>query len=277
MKTLIATTIFSSLAMNANAGVVHDNCSLQFKDDLVIAANDVRLQRANQDLWRIDASGQLWLEGKKVNTNASTTQTLKDYQDGLRTQSHAVVGLVADAMQMAATAVDKVVQALGGENPQLQASVDQAIGTLKQHVDTIVVQKGGDIRINGSKINNADGKFEQEFEQAVEQSMMKLTGALMMSMGQSMSEGNGDFETKMAAFGEKMEKFGNDLEAEMKEKGDGLEARGEQICTQLRELDVIEQQIQAQVPAMKAYDLIDTSKEGIKAPKLGQAEEQGQG
>ncbi len=277
MKTLIATTIFSSLAMNANAGVVNDNCSLQFKDDLVIAADDVRLQRANHDLWRIDSSGKLWLDGKKVNTDAATTESLKNYQHGLRTQSHAVVGLVADAMQMAATAVDKVVQALGGENPQLQASVDQAIGTLKQHVDTIVVQKGGDIRINGSKINNVDGKFEKEFEQAVEQSMMKLTGAMMMAMGQSMSEGGGNFEEKMTAFGEKMDKFGNDLEVEMKAKSDGLEARGEQICTQLRELDVIEQQIQAQVPAMKVYDLIDTSKESIKVPKLDQAKEQSQG
>jgi hypothetical protein len=277
MKTLIATTIFSSMVMNANAASVHDNCSLQFKDDLVIAANDVRLQRANQDLWRIDDSGSLWLEGKKVNTDATTTQSLKDYQHGLRTQGHAVVGLVADAMQMAATAVDKVVQAFGGENPQLQASVDQAIGTLKQHVDTIVVQQGRDIRINGSKVNNADGQFEQEFEQAVEQSMMKLTGAMMMAMGQSMSEGNGDFESKMTAFGAKMDKFGEDLEVEMQQKSDGLEARGEQICTQLRELDVIEQQIQAQVPAMKVYDLIDTSKEGIKAPKLGQVDMSGQG
>jgi hypothetical protein len=274
MKTLIATTIFSSMVMNAHADEVHNNCSLQFKDDLVIAANDVRLQRASQDLWRIDDSGSLWLEGKKVNTDAATTQSLKNYQHGLRTQSHAVVGLVADAMQMAATAVDKVVQAFGGENPQLQASVDQTIGSLKQHVDTIVVQQGGDIRINGSRINNADGKFEKEFEQAVEQSMMKLTGAMMMAMGQSMSEGSGDFETRMTAFGAKMDKFGNDLDVEMKAKSAGLETRGEQICGQLRELDRIEQQIQAQVPAMKVYDLIDTSKEGIKAPKLGQAQSQ---
>lgn len=275
MKTLIATTIFSSMVMHANASEVHNNCSLQFKDDLVIAADEVRLQRANHDLWRIDDSGTLWLDGQKVKTDAATTQSLRNYQDGLRSQSHAVVGLVADAMQMAAMAVDKVVEALGGDNPQLQASVDQAIGSLKQHVDTIVLQKGGDIRINGSKINNADGKFEQEFEQAIEQSMMKLTGAMMMSMGQSMSEGSGTFEAKMAAFGAKMEKFGDDLEVEMKAKSAGLETRGQQICSQLRELDGIEQQIQAQVPAMKAYDLIDTSKEGIKAPDLSQ--ENGQG
>jgi hypothetical protein len=81
----------------------------------------------------------------------------------------------------------------------------------------------------------------------------------------------------MTAFGAKMDKFGDDLEVEMQQKSDGLEARGEQICTQLRELDVIEEQIQAQVPAMKVYDLIDTSKEGIKAPKLGQVDMSGQG
>lgn len=266
MKTLIATTIFSSMVMNANASELKNNCALQFKDDLVIAAHEVRLQRADQDLWRIDDSGSLWMNGSKVSTDAVTTQSLRDYQQGLRTQSHAVVGLVADAMQMAATAIDQVVQAFGVENPQLQASVAQSMGSLKQHVDTIVIQQGGDIRINGSKINNADGQFDQEFEQALSQSMMQLTGALMMSMGQSMSEGGGDFSSKMVALGEKMDRFGTQLEAEMKQKSTGLEARGQQICTQLQALNRIEQRIQAQVPAMKAYDLIDTSKEGMKAP-----------
>ncbi len=268
MKTVIASTIFSTLVLNAPANAADNQCSLQFKDDLVITTSEVRLQRAEQDLWRIDSAGSLWLQGKSVPTDAETQRTLMQYQAGLRHETHEVVALVADALQLAATTVDKVVKNLGGENPQLQDAVADAIGNLRQHIDTLVVKTDGEIRINGSNIQNNDGEVTKEFEQAIEQSVMQLTGAMMVSLGQAMSSGQGDFDSKMQAFGEKMEQFGQELETEMTEKSERLAVRAEQICGELQDLDVLEQQIQTQIPAMKSYDLIDTSKDGFKSPTL---------
>ncbi len=268
MKTVIATTIFSTLVLNAPANAADNQCSLQFKDDLVITASEVRLQRAEQDLWRIDSRGNLWLAGNSVTTDPATQRNLVQYQAGLRHETHAVVDLVTDALALAATAVDKVVTNLGGENPQLQDAVAGAIGNLRQHIETLVVKNDGEIRIHGSKIQNADGEIEQEFEQAIEQSVMQLTGAMMISLGQSMSSGQGDFDSRMQAFGEKMEKFGQELEAEMTEKSERLAGRAERICAELHDLDGLEQQIQRSIPAMKSYDLIDTSKDGFKSNML---------
>ena len=65
-----------------------------------------------------------------------------------------------------------------------------------------------------------------------------------------------------------MEKFGQELEAEMTEKSERLAGRAERICAKLQDLDGLEQQIQRRIPAMKSYDLIDTSKDGFKSNML---------
>lgn len=263
MKTLIATALLSSLSLSAAAA---DNCSLQFKDDLVIAPTSVHLERAEQQLWRINSDGQLWLDNKKVTTDQSTTAALQQYQSGLRQQSKETLLLVGDAMQLASDAVGKVVAGFGVDNSQLKSSVDQALGGLKTKIDHLVISDGDEIRINGSHINQADGKLAAEFEQAMDQSIAQLTGAVMMTMGQAMMQGEGNFEQRMEKFGKKMETFGNEIEMEMKSRGDLLEQRGKAICHNLQQLDALERQIQTAVPQMAAYDLIDVTKEGIKSP-----------
>lgn len=264
MKTLIATALLSSISLSVAAS--SNNCSLQFKDDLVIAPQSVQLERADKQLWRINADGQLWLDNQKVSTDAKTTAALQQYQSGLRQQSKETILLVGDALQLASDAVGKVVAGFGVDNSQLKSSVDQAIGTLKTKIDHLVISNGDEIRINGSHMNQADGRLEAEFEQAMEQSMAQLTGAVMMTMGQAMMQGEGTFEQRMEKFGRKMETFGNEIEVEMESRGDALEQRGQAICHNLRQLDILERQIQAKVPQMAAYDLIDITKEGIKSP-----------
>ena len=263
MKTLITTALFTALSLSATAA---DNCSLQFKDDLVITPNSVHLERAATQLWRINADGQLWLDNQKVRTDAKTTTALQQYQSGLRQQTQETVLLVGEALALASDAVGKVVAGFGVDNRQLQSSVDQALSGLKTKIDHLVIANGDEIRINGSNINQPDGQLAAEFEQAMQQSIAQLTGAVMMTMGQAMMQGEGTFEQRMEKFGRKMETFGNEIEVEMESRSDAIELRGKAICRNLQQLDGLERQIQAAVPQMAAYDLIDTTKAGIKNP-----------
>ncbi|MBU2223973.1 MAG: YggN family protein [Gammaproteobacteria bacterium] len=263
MKTLIATALLSSLSLSAAAD---NNCSLQFKDDLVIAPNSVHLERAQKQLWLINADGQLWIDSRKISTDQATTAALQQYQSGLRQQSKETLLLVGDALQLASDAVGKVVAGFGVDNSQLQSSVDQALNGLKTKIDHLVISNGDEIHINGSKMNRDDGQLTAEFEQAMQQSMAQLTGAVMMTMGQAMMQGEGNFEQRMEKFGKKMETFGAEIETEMEARSDGLERRGQAICHNLQQLDGLERKIQAAVPAMVPYDLIDITKEGLKNP-----------
>ena len=263
MKTFIATAVAASLSFSAFA-TESQNCALQFKDDLVINSGSVQLQRANQSLWQINNNGQLWLDGKAVNTDANTQQALQQYQHGLRSQAQETVLLVADALQMASDAISRVITQFGGDISDAQQGIDHSLAKLRGNLDQLVIKNGDEIRINGSKLHNADAEFSKEFEQAVESSMSEMTGSMLVMVGQAMSRGEGNFEQRMEQFGKEMEQFGTELEADMESRGADLEKRGNSICQNLQQLDKLEQQIQQQVPAMTAFDLIDTSKEGMQ-------------
>lgn len=263
MKTLIATAIAASLSFSAFA-VESQNCALQFKDDLVINPASVQLQRADQSLWLINSDGQLWLDGKAVTTDANTQQALQQYQQGLRGQAQETVLLVADALEMASDAISRVMTQFGSDNSGVQQGIDKSLAKLRGNLDQLVIKNGDEIRINGSKLHNADTEFSKEFEQAIESSMAEMTGSMLMMIGQAMSRGEGNFEQRMEQFGKEMEKFGEELEADMQSRGDALEQRGNAICQNLQQLDQLEQQIQQQVPAMTSYDLINTSEKGLQ-------------
>lgn len=260
MKTLLTTTLLSLCTFPALAA--SNQCSLQFKDDLVIAPTTVQLQRGQQDLWKIDQRGQLWLDNKAVRTDASTQQALTDYQAGLRSQSRATVVLVADALQLANEAVGTAIANLGVNQQPLTSTANQAIAGLKSHIDQLVVSNGDEIRIYGSQVNQPDGGLERELEQAIEQTIAQLTGAVMMNVGAAMMQANGPADQRMAQVGQKMAQFGSQMKQQMQQKGKALEQRGNAICAELQQLDRLEQQIQQAVPAMQSYDLIDTSKPG---------------
>ncbi|MCT6698008.1 YggN family protein [Rheinheimera sp. 4Y26] len=263
MKTLIATAIAASLSFSAFA-TDSQNCALQFKDDLVINPTSVQLQRADQSLWLINSEGQLFLDGKAVSTDANTQLALQQYQQGLRGQAQETALLVADALQMASEAISRVVTQFGGDNSDVQLGIDKSLAKLRGNIDQLVIKNGDEIRINGSKLHNADAEFSKEFEQAIESSMTEMTGSMLVMVGQAMSRGEGNFEQRMEQFGQEMEKFGQELEADMESRGAELEKRGNSICQNLQQLDQLEQQIQQQVPAMTAFDLINTSEKGLQ-------------
>jgi hypothetical protein len=256
MKLLIAATLFSSIAM---AHESNQNCSLELHDDLLVQRGDVQLLRNDTPLWRISDQGQLWVNNQVVDTDAQTAFMLKQYQSGLRDNAEQTVTLVADAVSLASEALNRVMVQFDVDNGEAQASIDRALNKMRTNLDQIMLRSDNSIRINGSKLAGIDNGFDEEMSKAIEESVAEISGNVLMLVGKAMSSGEGNFEQRMEAFGKKMDQFGEELEADMQVRGEQLEARGQQICSSLQQLDGLETQIQAKVPAMQQFDLIQVS------------------
>jgi len=254
MKLLIAATLFSSMTMASE-----HNCSLQLKDDLVINQSQVELKRGDESLWRINNQGALWVKGQAVDTDRATSADLQQYQAGLRDGAKDTVALVADALEIANTAVTRVMEQFGVDASEQSSKINAALDKMRNNIDQVVYRDGDDITIHGSKMDRIGNGFDEEMSKAVEESMAEITGNVLMMVGKAMAGGEGTFEQRMQAFETKMDKFGEDLDAEMNAKGDALEARGQQICSKLQTLDSLEQQIQTQVPQMAKFDVISVN------------------
>lgn len=266
MKTLLIASGFM-LTSISTAVMAHDehSCNVNFDKDLSISSELVSMKEQGAELWRISNSGQLWLDGKAVDTDSNTRALLRDYQAGIRTQTLETVALVEDALVLAADAVNSVLTELTGDSLDSHPALQTALDKIKTSTESIVVRSGDTIDIYGSRFDNIDNAFGPEFEQAIEEAVTSSMGSIFSIIGKAMSSGEGTFEQRMEAFGERMERFGENLEARMDVQAQALEQRGDAMCANLQQLDTLENQIQQAIPQMQQYDLIDVSSDNKTA------------
>ncbi|MDP5135099.1 DUF2884 family protein [Rheinheimera baltica] len=260
MKTLLIATGFA-LTSISGAVMAHEqhSCNVNFDKDMSISSEQVKMTDAGTERWRINSDGELWLDGKAVNTDRATQRLLRDYQAGIRHQTLETVALVEDALVLAADAVNSVLTELTGDSLDSHPALQNALEKIKTGTESIVVRHGDTIDIYGSRFDSIDNAFGEEFEQAIEEAVTSSMGSILMLVGKAISSGEGNFEQRMEAFGERMERFGDDLSERMEVKSQLLEQRGEAMCANLEQLDAIESQIHKAIPQMQQYDLIDFS------------------
>lgn len=253
------TTISTSVMAHNTNEFNNNNCNITLENDLLINSQQVSLNDAGTELWRISNDGKLWIDGKTVQVDRQTTALLQQYQAGIRSQTLETLELVEDALVLAADAVNTVLTELTGKPLEKHPAMQTALDNIRTASERIVVRDGDNIAVHGSRMQNMDDAFGAEFEQAIEQAVTQSMGSVLMLVGQAISSGEGNFEQRMEAFGKKMERFGEDLEARIEAKADGLEHRGELMCSNIKQLNQLESDIQQAVPAMQKYDLIQVS------------------
>jgi hypothetical protein len=252
---LFASAVLCSTLSLSAAAHSNQSCNIEFDKDLVISNSSVQLQENGNTLWQINDDGQLILNGKKVIVNNDTRALLRDYQAGIRKQTTATVALVEDALLLASEALTTVLSELTGKSLNDYPAMQQALAKISDTANEVVLTEGDNTYLFGSRLDNIDQAFGPEFERAIEEAVSQSMGSIMMLVGKAMTSGEGSFEQRMEAFGKKMETFGENLEAKMEIKSAALEQRGDAICSQVTQLDALENRIQQHIPAMQQYDL----------------------
>lgn len=260
MKSLLIASGFVLTSLSS-AVMAHENhsCNINIEKDLAINSQQVSLKDKGTELWRISEDGKLWLDGKAVSTDSDTRVMLRDYQAGIRTQTLETVAIVEDALVLAADAVNSVLTELTGDSLEQHPALQKALDKIDATTQSIVERDGDNIFVHGSRLDNLDQAFGEEFEQAIEEAVMQSMGSIFSLIGKAMASGEGTFEQRMEAFGQRMERFGEDLEARMESKAEVLEQRGEAMCSNLQQLDALESRIQQAIPQMQQYDLIEVT------------------
>ncbi|MDX3775668.1 DUF2884 family protein [Chromatiaceae bacterium AAb-1] len=246
MKNLLA-AFFCFVTLSA---IADHNCQFNLQHDLQITPQHITLKNKAQELWRITPTGELWLHGSAVTTSPATHQLLQTYQQGIREQARETVTIVADALELATSAVDQVLTELTGLSLEKHPSMQQALLRMRESTGQLVIEDGDTLLINGSRFNQLDQAFDKQFEQAIEQAVTNSIGNVMILAGKALLNGDGSLEQRIDAFSKRMERFGEDLEQRISAQSHDLELRAEQLCGQLQQLDQLEASIIQQIPAM---------------------------
>lgn len=259
MKTLmLGMTLGCALlipAMSAAAmeiGHHHDSCNVSLNYDVTLTPQQMVVGEKGKEHYRIEMD-HLYVDGKEVPLNAEQKQLLNQYHQGMAQQMPEVVGVVSDALSMANEAVTTALTPLLGD--ETGAKLNDMMGKLHERINKVVYHNG-DTYFIGATDDTIDKAFDEEFSKQVEDLVMQSMGSIMVNIGKSMMDGEGDFSERMDAFGEKMDKLGEAIDQKMDARSDAIDKRADALCENFQQLQVIEGQLLKSVPALAAYPLI---------------------
>lgn len=250
---------FTASCLAAIPAFADNSCSFSMQHDLEINPQYVILQQEKQELWRIDPTGQFWLDGKAVNPNRANRKLLQEYQQSVRQQTQQTVELVADALELAGTALDQVLTELTGLSLEQHPGVQQAMQQVRSSTEQIIIKDGSTLQIRGDKLSTLEQAFDKRFEEAVEQAITQSIGNILILAGKAMLGSEGSIEQRMETFSNRMEHFGEELGSRMEARAEVLEQRGEQLCEQFKKLEQLENRLQQHYPSMQKLITPDAS------------------
>lgn len=239
--------------------MAHDNhsCNVSLSQNLVVEQDMIRItdDKNGRTLVQISDDKQLFINGDLIELTSAQARDLNAYSKGIRDTLPEVVDLAMEGVDLGLTAVDEVFHSLTQSGTP--AKLEQALEEIKASVSDKLGQQGDAYYFKAGEFDALEQSLN-DLEPQIESAVLSSAGSILIALGQAMSEGEGSFEQKMQEFSAKMENLGDTLEAKIEAQAEGLEAQAIALCEHAKDLDKIESRLQASIPQLAEYDLIES-------------------
>lgn len=244
----------SVMAHNDNDSTIsfsNEQCDVEFKNDIRIKPNELEIFTANNRAMQFNTQGDLTVNGQSVALNTTQREELTKYANNLRKELPEVANIALDGVKIAGVALEEVGNAF---NVSGLDDISSLMDEIKTEVETTFYQQ--DTFIIGQQSFNRFGEnFEQQFEKqietAVESAVMQSMGSILVALGSELIGSGGD----MDAFEERMDKMGSQIEEKVELHAKKLEKRANALCDRFATIAKQEQQLSADVPELRGYEL----------------------
>jgi len=237
-------------------GAAHaDDCSVDLQHDIRIEQQQIQVLDGGAQVYAIDADNRLWVDGAEVELDADAKADIEQFADGLRDELPRLVDTVNQALALAMDAIQQVTTELfsGSEfADDLSEMLDELKFKLEEHFYhqddvTFIAQQGDDWM---------EDAFGEEFEQAISESVVKLSGQLLAELGATLLSGEGSFEQRVEAFAEDIERKAEVIERNVESRAKLLEDSALQQCERFEALAELEDKVQKAIPQLKDAELL---------------------
>ncbi|MDF2177776.1 DUF2884 family protein [Aliiglaciecola sp. CAU 1673] len=251
MRVLIAATLLTATSVMAN------DCHVKFDGHMSLQQNrlQVTLDKGNQ----LVLDGQnVWLDNQPLTLGYDQQHLLNSYHQQVRGLVPKIADIVIEAVDLANQGVSRAFGELLGKDDEGVLELSQELSQLSMDLRSKFYGPDGNPVFDS--VTFEDGQFlDTEFESRLEEKIEKLVansmGKLMIAIGTEMLFSGGD----MQAFERRMEDFGDQLEQEMEIKADIIEAKATALCSDMLELDRLENEIRRDIPELASMDMLQVS------------------
>jgi hypothetical protein len=238
-------------------------CSINLNYGVIIDPKHIRIVDKGKTQVQINNTKQLFIGGREVVLSKEQQKLLNSFSEGIRQQVPEIVSIAIEGVDIGLRAVNEVVAGLTGENSASQQKVQAKFDELKWRIRARFNQSANNYYIAPQDLNDFDEMFTGEFEQEIEAMISTSIGSILEAVGQSIlvddnsSEYGG--ETRITTYDKRLSNISKGLELEVTERAKALDKKAAIFCQQLTYLDKIEAQLHQAIPALKDFNLIETS------------------
>ena len=246
--TLLAIALTASFA--SSAVYAHESCNVDLSAGFTINPTTIEFLQEengqeNRSLYKITDGKVLSVGGSEVSLSGSQQQLVEKYDAKIRQLVPEVKNVAIEGVDLAVDGVNLAFNGLLGEGNSVAADLTKELKLVREQVATnLTIENGITIGVDGLESNELLGEdFEQRIESAVEKAVLNSMGTILIAVGQQMMTADGDEQS----FETRMEEFGENLEQEMNARADKIEAKAEKLCVSIAKLDVLEEQLKAEI------------------------------
>mgnify|MGYP000057700950 FL=1 len=252
-RSLLITCLYISAA-NAQ------QCDINFNYGVIIDPAHLRIVDQGQTYVQINGQHQLFVNGREVQLNNEQKAQLSEFTLGIRSQVPAIVSIAIEGVELGLKAVNKVISSLTGENSASHQQFQDKFDELKWRLRARFNHSDESYYIAPQDFDDFDEIFAGEFESEIEAIVTDSVGSILIAVGEAMThKEEQSTEQRVETFDQRIETMGNDIKLDISKQANALENKAEIICSSLIKLNEIENKLQMEIPALAAFNLIETN------------------
>ncbi|TWX67245.1 DUF2884 family protein [Colwellia demingiae] len=263
IKSVLKSSFFVLTLMPFYQQAYAQQCSINLNYGVIIDPKHIRIVDKAKTQVQINNATQLFIKGREIPLSNEQQQLLTSFSVGIREQVPEIVSIAIEGVDIGLKAVNEVVAGLTGENSASQQKVQAKFEELKWRIRARFNQSANNYYIAPQDLNNLDEMFTGEFEQEIEAMISTSIGTILEAVGQSIlandNSSEDDGETRITTFDKRLTTLSKGLELEVAERAKALDEKAANFCQQLTYLDQLETKLHQAIPALKDYNLIESS------------------
>ncbi|GAB2678168.1 DUF2884 family protein [Aliiglaciecola aliphaticivorans] len=249
-KSVIAASLLL-LTGTAAAG----ECDVSMDGQVSLMNNILTVTTEDNDIIKIDAGETLFVNGKRMDINKNQERWVAEYYNGIYDAVPVAADLALDGVAIANVAVSEVLGNLLGSESNAVEKIQSKLDDVKQKIEHNFYAEDGSIHLDSADFSDGEffgAKWEQEFEDTVEEVVTASIGHLMIALGTELIFGDGDTND----FDQRMGNFGQDIEQKIEARADKLEQKADAFCMRLAKIDNVENKLQNSMGELSGLNLI---------------------
>ncbi len=235
-------------------------CDVKFNYGVITSPNQLRFLNTDKTYVQINNGKQLFVQGREIPLNNQQRELLAQYTNGVQSQVEEIVSIAIESVDIGLKAVNKVVGGLTGENSESHQKIQKKFDDLQWRHRRRFNHSDESYYIAPQDFDDFDEIFSGEFEDELEEIITQSLGTILIAVGQAMSNRDeGNSESRASTLDERIELLGKDLEVEITSRAKALEDKANQFCSNLVELNELENKLKQSIPHLTSFDLIDVA------------------